>query len=94
MLSGSRLLHRNELILLGEVGAWGVNLHDNDLVPIDASPAQRDQIVGAFKKACERNRIVVPMATVSLFFIPFFGMGLSLRMIRRCAPTRYRKQSV
>ena len=22
--------------LLAEVGAWGVNLHDNDLVPIDA----------------------------------------------------------
>jgi xylose isomerase len=61
--------------LLGEVGAWGVNLHDNDLVPIDASPAQRDQIVSAFKKACERNRIVVPMATVSLFFHPIFRDG-------------------
>ena len=24
--------------LLAEVGAWGVNLHDNDLVPIDAAP--------------------------------------------------------
>ncbi len=24
--------------MLGEVGAWGVNLHDNDLVPIDATP--------------------------------------------------------
>ena len=23
--------------LLGEIGAWGVNLHDNDLVPIDAT---------------------------------------------------------
>ena len=31
--------------LLGEVGAWGVNLHDNDLVPIDATPAERDRIV-------------------------------------------------
>jgi xylose isomerase len=61
--------------LLGEVGAWGVNLHDNDLVPIDATPAQRDQIVSAFKKACERNRIVVPMATVSLFFHPVFRDG-------------------
>ena len=27
--------------MLGEVGAWGVNLHDNDLVPIDATPADR-----------------------------------------------------
>jgi len=31
--------------LLGDVGAWGVNLHDNDLVPIDATPAERDRIV-------------------------------------------------
>jgi len=61
--------------LLGEVGAWGVNLHDNDLVPIDATPAQRDQIVCVFKKACERNHIVVPMATVNLFFHPVFRDG-------------------
>ena len=37
--------------LLAEVGAWGVNLHDNDLVPIDASPSDRDRIVGEFKAA-------------------------------------------
>jgi xylose isomerase len=61
--------------LLGEVGAWGVNLHDNDLVPIDATPAMRDQIVCDFKKACERNHIVVPMATVNLFFHPVFRDG-------------------
>src|SRR5882672_9324922 len=61
--------------LLGEVGAWGVNLHDNDLVPIDATPSQRDQIVREFKKACQRNGIVVPMATVSLFFHPVFRDG-------------------
>ena len=24
--------------MLGEIGAYGVNFHDNDLVPIDASP--------------------------------------------------------
>jgi xylose isomerase len=61
--------------LLGEVGAWGVNFHDNDLVPIDATPAQRDQIVCTFRKACERNHIVVPMATVNLFFHPVFRDG-------------------
>jgi xylose isomerase len=61
--------------LLGEVGAWGVNFHDNDLVPIDATPAERDQIVRDFKKACERNHIVVPMATVNLFFHPVFRDG-------------------
>src|SRR6266487_3736702 len=61
--------------MLAEVGAWGVNLHDNDLVPIDATPAQRDQIVREFKKVCQRNGIVVPMATVSLFFHPVFRDG-------------------
>src|SRR5215472_11700828 len=35
----------NDIVaLLAEVGAWGVNLHDNDLVPIEATPAERDRI--------------------------------------------------
>jgi xylose isomerase len=61
--------------MLAEVGAWGVNLHDNDLVPIDATPAERDCIVREFSRACNDNRIVVPMATVSLFFHPVFRDG-------------------
>src|SRR5208282_64981 len=61
--------------LLAEVGAWGVNLHDNDLVPIDAKPAERDCLVRCFRKACDANGIVVPMATVSLFFHPIFRDG-------------------
>lgn len=61
--------------MLSEVGAWGVNLHDNDLVPIDATGAERDQIVKEFKKACRDHGIVVPMATVSLFFHPVFRDG-------------------
>src|SRR5580698_8783679 len=61
--------------LLGEVGAWGVNFHDNDLVPIDATPAERDRIVASFKKACERHHVVVPMATVNAFFDPVFRDG-------------------
>jgi xylose isomerase len=61
--------------LLAEVGAWGVNLHDNDLVPIDATPAERKQIVCGFKRACRENGLVVPMATVSLFFHPVFRDG-------------------
>ena len=61
--------------LLGEVGAWGVNLHDNDLVPIDATPAERDRIVNGFQRACERHGVVVPMATVNLFFDPVFRDG-------------------
>jgi xylose isomerase len=66
----------NDIVaLLAEVGAWGVNLHDNDLVPIDATPADRDRIVRDFKRACESHRIAVPMATVNLFFDPVFRDG-------------------
>jgi xylose isomerase len=61
--------------MLADAGAWGVNLHDNDLVPIDATPADRDRIVRDFKAACERHSIVVPMATVNLFYDPVFRDG-------------------
>lgn len=61
--------------LLAEVGAWGVNFHDNDLVPIDATPQERDRIVREFRQACEDHGIVVPMATVNLFFDPVFRDG-------------------
>ncbi len=61
--------------LLAEVGAWGVNLHDNDLVPIEATPAERDRIVRDFKKALDETGIVVPMATTNLFTDPAFKDG-------------------
>ena len=61
--------------LLAEVGAMGVNLHDNDLVPIDAHASERDRIVGEFKAACEAHNIKVPMATVNLFYDPVFRDG-------------------
>ena len=61
--------------LLGEVGAWGVNFHDNDLVPIDATAAERDRIVSGFKKALDENGLVVPMATTNLFTHPAFRDG-------------------
>jgi xylose isomerase len=61
--------------LLAEVGAWGVNFHDNDLVPIDATPAERDQIVRDFKAALAATGIVVPMATTNLFSHPIFKDG-------------------
>ncbi|MBI4790502.1 MAG: xylose isomerase [Chloroflexi bacterium] len=61
--------------LLAEIGAYGVNLHDNDLVPIDATAAERDRIVAEFKKALQENGIVVPMATTNLFSDPVFKDG-------------------
>ena len=61
--------------LLGEVGAGGVNLHDNDLVPIDATPAERDRIVRDFGQACERHGLGGPMVTTNLFTDPAFKDG-------------------
>ena len=61
--------------LLGEVGAWGVNLHDNDLIPIDAAPAERQAILKTFKKALADTGLVVPMATTNLFSDPVFKDG-------------------
>src|SRR6476620_2063944 len=61
--------------MLAEVGAAGVNLHDNDLVPIDASASERDRIVKEFQRACAAHGIGVPMATVNLFYDPVFRDG-------------------
>lgn len=61
--------------MLAEVGAFGVNFHDNDLVPIDATAVERDAIVKDFKTACGANNIKVPMATVNLFYEPVFRDG-------------------
>ena len=61
--------------MLAEVGAYGVNFHDNDLVPIDAAPGERDRIVREFRTACSDNGIEVPMATVNLFYDPVFRDG-------------------
>jgi xylose isomerase len=61
--------------LVGEVGAYGVNFHDNDLVPIDATPAEHDRIVKDFKKALADTGLKVPMATTNLFSDPAFKDG-------------------
>jgi xylose isomerase len=61
--------------LLGDVGAYGVNFHDNDLIPIDATPGERDKIVADFKKALKDNGLVVPMATTNLFSEAVFKDG-------------------
>ena len=60
---------------LAALGAWGINLHDNDLVPFEATAAERDRIVSDFKKALSDNGMIVPMATTNLFFHPIFKDG-------------------
>jgi xylose isomerase len=66
----------SELVyLLGEVGAYGVNFHDNDLIPIDATAAEAETIKRHFRKALKETGIVVPMATTNLFSHPVFKDG-------------------
>src|SRR5690242_12312393 len=60
---------------LSRLGAYGVNLHDNDLVRIDASPEERNRIVREFKQALDEHGMKVPMATTNLFYDPVFKDG-------------------
>src|SRR5689334_21837466 len=70
VISPAEIVH-----LLGEVGAYGVNFHDNDLIPIDATPAEADQIKKDFRAALDQTGLKVPMATTNLFTDPAFKDG-------------------
>ena len=73
---------------LAKLGAYGVNLHDNDLVPRDASEPDRKRIVSDFKRSLADNGMRVPMATTNLFGDPVFRDGAFTsndRKVRRYA---------
>jgi xylose isomerase len=61
--------------MLSQLGAYGVNLHDNDLIPFGASAGERDKIVREFKSALNDHGMKVPMATTNLFTHPVFKDG-------------------
>ncbi len=69
-LSPIRMVQR-----LSELGADGVNLHDRNLVPIDATAPERDRIVREFKQALADYGMKVSMATTNLFYDPVFKDG-------------------
>ena len=48
---------------LAELGAYGVNFHDDDLVPFGSSATDRDRIVKRFRLALDETGMKVPMAT-------------------------------
>ena len=60
---------------LAELGAYGVSLHDNDLVPYGSSASERDQIVSRFQDALRRTGLRVTMATTNLASDPVFRDG-------------------
>ncbi len=73
---------------LGELGAWGVSLHDDDLIPWGTGATERDRIVARFKAALEQNGMGVGMATTNLFGHAAFKDGAFTsndRAVRRAA---------
>ncbi len=60
---------------LAELGAYGVNFHDDDLVPYGSSPAERETVLKRFRKALDDTGMKVPMATTNLFSRPIFKEG-------------------
>ena len=60
---------------LGELGAYGVNLHDNDLIPFGASASEQAAIVKEFQAALTESGVVCAMATTNLFSHPVFKDG-------------------
>jgi xylose isomerase len=60
---------------LAQRGCYGFEFHDNDLIPFDATPAQRDQVIKDVKKAIADTGIKPTMATTNLFYHPVFKDG-------------------
>ncbi len=60
---------------LGDIGAWGVAFRDDDLVPVTASTAERDDILDKFTKALDSTGMVVSMARTNLSGHPVFEHG-------------------
>ena len=60
---------------LAEIGAYGVNFHDNDVFPFGADDAEREQQIPAFREALADTGLVVTTATTNLFSHPVFKDG-------------------
>src|SRR5438105_3335835 len=58
---------------LAKLGAYGVSLHDNDLIPHGSADAE--QRMKDFEKALKDNDMVVAMGTTNLFSHPIFRDG-------------------
>ena len=73
---------------LGELGAWGISLHDNDLVPWGSGAQEEERIVSRFEAALQETGLGVGMATTNLFTHPAFKDGAFTsndRGVRRAA---------
>jgi len=60
---------------LGEMGVYGFEFHDNDIVPIDATAAERDKLIKRAKRVADSVGIRATMATCNMFSHPVFKDG-------------------
>ena len=73
---------------LAEIGAYGVNFHDNDVFGFDDTDEERADRIAAFRKALDETGLVVTTATTNLFSHPVFkegGFTANHRDVRRFA---------
>jgi xylose isomerase len=73
---------------LAEIGAYGVNFHDNDVFGFYDTEEERSDRIAAFRKALDETGLVVTTATTNLFGHPIFkegGFTANDRDVRRFA---------
>ena len=73
---------------LAEIGAYGINFHDDDVVPFGTGDAERAKILDGLRKALADTGLVVTTATTNLFTHPVFkdgGFTSNNREVRRFA---------
>ncbi|MCL2489373.1 MAG: xylose isomerase [Propionibacteriaceae bacterium] len=71
---------------LAEYGAWGITLHDDDLIPFGTPDAEREAIIARFEKGLKDTGIVCEMVTTNTFSPPVFkdgGFTANDRSVRR-----------
>jgi len=73
---------------LAELGAYGVNFHDDDLIPFGSDDTERQRIIDRWKQGLADTGLVVTTATTNLFTHPVFkdgGFTSNDREVRRFA---------
>jgi xylose isomerase len=73
---------------LSDLGAWGVTMHDDDLIPFGSDDEARGRHIARFRAALDETGLVVPMMTTNLFTHPVFrdgGFTSNDRAVRRFA---------
>ncbi|MGL5863236.1 MAG: xylose isomerase [Phycicoccus sp.] len=80
---------------LSDLGASGITVHDDDLVPFGSTPTERDGILTRFRDALAQTGMTVPMVTTNTAWEPVFKEGALTandRSVRRFALRKILRQ--